>query len=475
MYKNWSQRQTELLPEFEAIINEFEEELYPEMEFEFSGETSYVSRTSPEYIKWVQNSLNKILGLNLLVDGKAGTATKNAITAFQKQNGIDAIGTAGPKTEAAIKAALNKNPVVNNAVGKPITTEELLSIIKPRAAFKSADNIAVEIPIILPQNAKINFSDPSLLRVTGMLGKYIDLPACEANPVARSSREQIKMMQKELRSVPGMAPDHLPLLPLPNRLPEALSSKSQTHTRLSKLRPKDVHEPTTVFNPDERRIFRDSAYPWSCIGRVETAATLTKGFSGVLVGPRHLLTCSHGVQWLAQNKNGWIKFTPAYFDGGTPPFGFAYGVRTYYYVKVNGSDGIDREEGQYDYVVVVLNSRIGERAGYMGSRSWSDDWDDKPYWSHVGYPDDISSTQRPTFQNRIALDGSFWDREIHTRIFHKGDVFPGQSGGPFFAWWKNEFYPSVVSVQSGQSDDENSASGGADMVELIAKARREYP
>jgi V8-like Glu-specific endopeptidase len=187
-----------------------------------------------------------------------------------------------------------------------------------------------------------------------------------------------------------------------------------------------------------------------------------------------MLTCSHAIQWNADGTAGWVKFTPSYFDGSAP-FGVAWGSWVYWEgLKVVGPS-IDRDEGQHDYVVVVFDSRIGDLTGWMGSRSWSDDWDGETYWSHIGYPGDLAGGQRPSYQGTIALDGSFWDREVHTRIFHQGDVWPGQSGGPFFAWWEGESWPCVVADQSGQASDENSASGGAHMVDCIIRARNDFP
>jgi V8-like Glu-specific endopeptidase len=322
---------------------------------------------------------------------------------------------------------------------------------------------ARELPASLVSAAK--------LIIPGALGKRTLPPAISVKAYAPSAN--IRVLQAQARSISGRLPDHLPLLPYPAALPDEIASKPRIQVRLPANRPRDLHEPTTVFKPDERKVFKDTAYPWSTIGRVETPAGIC---SGVMIGPRHMLTCSHGINWMKNNTAGYVKFTPAYFDAGTvPPFGFAYGITIYSLRKVDGSDGIDRGEGQYDYVVVVLGSRLGDLTGWMGVRSWSDDWDKKPYWWHIGYPGDLTSSERPTFQNSIALDGSFWDRQIHTRIWHKGDVWPGQSGGPYFAWWKGELTPQVVAVQSGQNSDENSASGGADMLELVMKARKEHP
>ena len=227
---------------------------------------------------------------------------------------------------------------------------------------------------------------------------------------------------------------------------------------------------TTVFPPEDRFTFSDTAYPWSTVGRVDVSGGYA---SGVMVGPRHLLTVSHAMNWQSGNSIGWVRFRPSYFDGNAP-FGDAWAIRWYAYKKVFGPT-IDRSEGRQDYVVLVLDRRIGDTTGWMGSRTYSDSWDGSAYWRHIGYPGDLAGGQRPSYERDIALDGSFWDGASHQRIWHQGDVWPGQSGGPFFAWWSGESFPRVVSVQSGENSDENSASGGSRMVDLIIRARNEFP
>ena len=64
-----------------------------------------VNRKSPGYIRWVQQSLNKILGLRLVVDGMMGSQTRSAIRSFQSLQGLKADGIVGPKTEAALVAS----------------------------------------------------------------------------------------------------------------------------------------------------------------------------------------------------------------------------------------------------------------------------------------------------------------------------------------------------------------------------------
>jgi V8-like Glu-specific endopeptidase len=268
----------------------------------------------------------------------------------------------------------------------------------------------------------------------------------------------------------GYFPDHLALRTTPEPLPQELRVPRRTDAVSPPIEDlsRDVHMPTTIFGTDDRHVFLDTAYPWSTIGRVETPGDVS---TGVMVGPRHMLMCSHAMQWNAGGTASGVKFKPSYFDGSTP-FGVATGIKVYWEgVKVVGT--INAEEGRHDYVVVVLDWRIGDLTGWMNRKTWADSWDGVPRWTHVGYPVDVAAGRRPTYQMGIA--GTSLDNPTHTRINHFGDVCPGQSGGPFFGWWSGSSVPSVVAVQSGQTSAVNSASGGGHMVGLITQARIDFP
>jgi V8-like Glu-specific endopeptidase len=251
---------------------------------------------------------------------------------------------------------------------------------------------------------------------------------------------------------------------------------------LAKLEPKKDRKPKfieresfltaegvkTIFAPDQRKVYNSTAYPWRCVGRVESA--LGSG-SGVMIGPRHLLTCAHIVDWQPNNTTGWLKFTPMYYNGSAP-YGSAWGTLTYYKYKVAGPT-IDSTEIQYDYVVIVLDRPIGNSTGWLGSKSYSDSWDGGAYWTHAGYPGDLTGTQRPTYQTGIALDGDFWSADDNESMTHKADIWPGQSGGPFWGYWDGA--PYAVATQSAHNPSENFASGGSDLVNLVIRARNEHP
>ena len=81
---------------------------YPEFEvlgpeLKVGEPPSGADRNSPDYVGWVQGSLNQIMGLRLAVDGTMGPATRSAIRSFQRQNGFPATGVVGPATERALR------------------------------------------------------------------------------------------------------------------------------------------------------------------------------------------------------------------------------------------------------------------------------------------------------------------------------------------------------------------------------------
>ena len=65
-----------------------------------------IKRGSPEYVGWIQDSLNKLLGLRLDVHGMTDTATRNAIRSFQERNGLTVDGIVGPQTQQRLVETL---------------------------------------------------------------------------------------------------------------------------------------------------------------------------------------------------------------------------------------------------------------------------------------------------------------------------------------------------------------------------------
>jgi hypothetical protein len=59
---------------------------------------------SSEHVRWVQETLNRALGLRLIVDGIMNRETRSAVRMFQERKGLPVTGLAGPDTEEALRA-----------------------------------------------------------------------------------------------------------------------------------------------------------------------------------------------------------------------------------------------------------------------------------------------------------------------------------------------------------------------------------
>lgn len=153
--------------ELDTEVHEYEEEFdsYSELDGEF-GEfdteiaeeewEAEINRKSPDYIRWVQSSLNKIMGLRLAVDGIIGTQTRSTIRSFQQRRGLTADGIVGPQTERALIAA-GASPPPGTAGATPgaglIVMPPLVISVRPfvvldRFEFDRSSLPPIHLPII---------------------------------------------------------------------------------------------------------------------------------------------------------------------------------------------------------------------------------------------------------------------------------------------------------------------------------------
>lgn len=238
-------------------------------------------------------------------------------------------------------------------------------------------------------------------------------------------------------------------------------------------------KPMAVFLPDDRHVFFDSSYPFSLVGKVRTAVGAG---SGTVVGPRHILTASHCVNWTrdATGKIGWMSFTPSYYDGRGPWGEFQVSTTIAY--QENGLRMTD-EESAWDVAVCILSEPINTKVGgTAGTRVYDGSWNGIAMWQSIGYPRDLFNAQRPEYQSDcvISSNQNFGNAAL---LGHFNDTFRGQSGGPVWATWNGEPGPRIVGVVSttpdvpvlGSTAGDNQYAGGRAMNELVAQALRDYP
>jgi V8-like Glu-specific endopeptidase len=374
---------------------------------------------------------------------------------------------------------------------KPLSREEVARHHPPRPPVRETDLPVTFRPPLIPPKPGIRVFPPPIqgrqlerpdraavsdaLRAAAKRfnAKLEDLSAEQLTELSRDIAARLADVSRIVaKGTGGFLPDHLPFKPVLPELEEFRRVRpfigSHVGLHLGHLQQGEF-QATTIFAPDQRYLFDDTSFPWCTTGRVD----VTGGWgSGALVGPRHLLCASHMMTWNPNNTVNQVTFTPSYFDGNAP-FGNAGIIHWYAYRKVVGPtlSAADTEE---DYVCLVLDQRLGDLCGWMGTRGYDSSWNGLTDWDHIGYPGDLGGGSRPSFQGSISIDNTFGSSSDEY-LSQKADVWPGQSGGPFFDWFGNDPWPSVVGVQSGQNSSNNSAGGGNYIPHMVNQARSDFP
>ena len=272
----------------------------------------------------------------------------------------------------------------------------------------------------------------------------------------------------------------------PSGLPTNFKPKlaKRTHT-LPISEGKDVDKGGTIFGNDDRYLFDDRSFPWRTTGKVRTVG---QWGSGTTIGPRHVLTASHVVNWTGGDDGGvaWLTFSPGYFDG-PGPWGEIAATQVIFWEQAPGS--LTDQQTAFDYVVLVMEERIGDIVGYPGYRTYNDGWNGGGYWQYIGYPGELSSGERPAFQGGCVISTK-QDEGLNGQsgyvLGHFNEFTPGQSGGSVWGWWDDEPWPRVVGVGStigstavqqptGSTIGDNEYGGGPALSALISWARSNFP
>ena len=225
--------------------------------------------------------------------------------------------------------------------------------------------------------------------------------------------------------------------------------------------------PLSIIGNDDRKVYQDLSYPWGCVCKVRVSGG--RFGSGVLIGPRHVLTASHVLDWGTKRATVEVHRFDSFTRAVSPV------VAVWAYEEVGAKPTYSNIDE--DYAVLVLRDRLGDRFGYFGCRTYDSAWDDKPYWRNIGYAGNVSSV-RPLYERDFHLDEDEADYGDGRAMTSGGDHCKGQSGGPIFAFWSGRPYVVAVVSADGEmmlSGEENWCSGGSQLTQLVKDARSGDP
>ena len=223
-------------------------------------------------------------------------------------------------------------------------------------------------------------------------------------------------------------------------------------------------DPLAIFQPDGRTLYDDRTYPWRCVCQITSGS---KSGSGVLIGPRHVLTASHVIDWNATSD--FVRLT----QGGIQ-LGSAFSTDAIAFEFISD---VTYSNADDDYAVLVLNARLGDSFGMYGARTYDSDWDNETAnWVSVGYAPDLS-TSTPVFQTGFFLDEDDFDLGAGRMLITKtGDFVRGMSGSPVFGFWDGGPYVvGVVSAGASGLGNYNAIAGGSNLTRLVNQARSQFP
>jgi V8-like Glu-specific endopeptidase len=288
----------------------------------------------------------------------------------------------------------------------------------------------------------------------------------------RLSRDDVKKTKGAGGTVKGFHPAWADLIYHPKVSPGVIRP---TMRRINGRRVRPLY----VFGNDDRQPFFPSGYPWQCIGRVfawtDPSGSWSWWGSGALVTHNTILTAGHVAPWGA---DPWkVLFVPAYYNGSS-----TLGSGVFSYVESYQGYNTGDQVSAWDYVVMKLYDPLGDSLGWFGSKSYDDGWNDGNYWNLVGYPSAVANGEQPSWQGGISFHDDDEDGDAMELETDNGDSTPGDSGGPFFAWWDDG--PHIVGEVSGEeeeyqfpfsTEDNNIAAAGSPMVDLIIWAQNNWP
>ncbi|MEE4423504.1 MULTISPECIES: trypsin-like serine peptidase [Streptomyces] len=228
-----------------------------------------------------------------------------------------------------------------------------------------------------------------------------------------------------------------------------------------------------------RQAYYPTGFPFVCIGKVFSYSdvslpTWDHAAVGFLVGPRTVMTVSHVLPWGSTNAK--VQFAAGYYDGTSSVGPGAWSWAT----SMHGYAG--QSVTAHDMAILRLSDPLGNWLGYFGSHPYDSAMQGGAYWNMAGYPSDIFSGERPSWQGGITVRDDDEDGDGQ-EIEHHGDGQPGASGAPFWGRWDDHRlaigtetgYEKVSGPLGIGGEDNNIAAGGPAFGGLVQYGRDNWP
>jgi V8-like Glu-specific endopeptidase len=185
----------------------------------------------------------------------------------------------------------------------------------------------------------------------------------------------------------------------------------------------------TIFGGDDRLEIRSAQqYPWTVHGLVEYRTDLGSfSCSGSVIGPNAVLTAAHCILGSTNNVASSWRFSANRVASGTDRRFGTVGWRRVFY---NTGYWTTSEWWLWDIAVVILDTDLGSRTGYLGHA-----WADAGYTGSLvtaGYPGDKAWGSLWYINGGSAC----WVTDTDGRdslLNHWCDIVGGQSGSPMWA------------------------------------------
>lgn len=189
--------------------------------------------------------------------------------------------------------------------------------------------------------------------------------------------------------------------------------------------------PMTILGSDDRQLrLSTTSYPWRTLAAIRSPGADTSNCSGVLVGPRHVLTAGHCIH---DGESAWYpnrKVAPGMAGVGTQPNGLKN--HSWYFSVKGWFEWGDRD---YDYGMIVLeDSASTATLGWFG---WWTSNHSGAAWN-FGYPlwdqTCAASPEPPLCNNYLYGDDGSIQTQTWGQLGYSMDMQKGQSGSPVYKY-----------------------------------------